>query len=504
MNHRWHEMPSLHRSDPVFNLSMLSLRKLKPYRDVAYIQRTLPSLATFRLAHRCIKLWAVQRGIYSSKFGYLGGIHITLMLSWIYKQLAHDGASVSAADLLTAFFHHYARFDWQHEMVFDPFFHNTKLRYQRSAREPMVVLGLHAPNTNVAYTVTKPSVKTIVSEFQIADELLSQEGMTWTEFFGNKVDSSSANEVDAGTATFLAAHDSYVQVNIQYWGRTLSKGKGLVGWVESRCLLLVVGMYLLYPHIEYAAYLVCLDLSRALPTLDIRIWPARYTDKNATDTAESDYEGCYLIGLSNGTSYMERDEKRAAKETLEKVLAGFVRKLHGDEKYFDPSTSWVDVTLAKPNEVQNLRLDDRQWGDYVPDLEPDSDDEEDLEDLPSEDETPMTTRKHFLRPSPTSTPVSSNKLRPASDVLSRLRWDPSLDPGDYIVGYEDRFLGAKEISLEKWKMETTDDEFIPQHRILYFKRRGDGVVVWERRTRVDLVFGSGVSSGSATAAAGNL
>jgi hypothetical protein len=102
----------------------------------------------------------------------------------------------------------------------------------------------------VAYTATKPSVKTLVNEFQIADELLSQEAMTWTEFFGNTVDSFNPNELDAGTATFLAAHESYAQINIQYWGRTLSKGQGLIGWVESRCMLLVVGMSLLYPLSE--------------------------------------------------------------------------------------------------------------------------------------------------------------------------------------------------------------------------------------------------------------
>lgn len=83
--------------------------------------------------------------------------------------------------------------------------------------------------------------------------------------------------------------------------------------------------------------------------------------------------------------------------------------------------------------------------------------------------------------------------------MNRLRWDPSLDPAEYIIGYEDRFLGAKETGLERWKTEQTDEEFIPQHRILYFKRKGvDGreeEVVWERATRIDRVFGSGVGSG---------
>jgi hypothetical protein len=46
--------------------------------------------------------------------------------------------------------------------------------------------------------------------------------------------------------------------------------------------------------------------------------------------------------------------------------------------------------------------------------------------------------------------------------------------------------------VEQWKTEQTDEEFIPQHRILYFKRRADNVIVWERRTRIDDIFGSGI------------
>lgn len=54
-----------------------------------------------------------------------------------------------------------------------------------------------------------------------------------------------------------------------------------------------------------------------------------------------------------------------------------------------------------------------------------------------------------------------------------------------------------EKALDTWKSEQTDEEFIPQHRILYFKRKSDATIVWERRTRLDLLFGSG-SGGSST------
>ncbi|CAO2656487.1 Nn.00g052900.m01.CDS01 [Neocucurbitaria sp. VM-36] len=482
----WSEFCHLPASDPVFNLSMLSLRKLKPYRDLLYIQRTLPSLPAFRLAYRCIKLWAVERGIYSSRFGYLSGINITLMLSWVCKRITHDAGSVSPVDIVASFFHHYANIDWANEMVYDAFFHKKKPRYHRSAREPMVVLGFHAPNSNVAHTSTVPGLQTLITEFKIADERLSDASTTWPIFFHPLNVSPTPSSAPNGAVDFLKTYSSYVKINIQFWGRTLAKGKGLVGWVESRCLLLVV------------------DIHKALPELGVRIWPARFADGDMNEG--NDYQGCYLIGLSkvNSTTTYPKDDKQISRQSLDTVLDRFITQLKSDEKNYDPSICWIGISLARSSEVRELRLDDREWGDYAAEMEPDSDDddEDSGDNVSNPNNNNLSQRTISQRPKPTSTPLSSTKLRPASDVLNRLRWDPSLDPADYIIGYEDRFLGARETSLEKWKSEQTDEEFIPQHRILYFKKRGGvgsdmgkGEVVWERATRIDKVFGSGAGDG---------
>jgi hypothetical protein len=236
---RWSEFAHLAPTDPIFNLSILSLRKLKPYRDLLYMQRTIPSLAVFRLAYRAIKLWATARGIYSSKFGFLGGVHITLMLAWVHKRLAHDysdGDEVGVAELVAAFFHHYANFDWAGQMLFDAFFHTKTPRYHRTSREPMVVLGFHAPNSNVAHTSTVPGLQTLQREFRAVDERLSGPDVTWEQLL-------NTSTTQSGGSRFLESHSSYVKIDIQFWGRTLAKGKSLVGWVESRCLTLVVGTY---------------------------------------------------------------------------------------------------------------------------------------------------------------------------------------------------------------------------------------------------------------------
>jgi uncharacterized protein (UPF0248 family) len=419
------------------------------------------------------------------------------MLSWVTKSVALQHGPATANDLVASFFHHFARFDWANDMMYDALFHKQKPRYHRSAREPMVILGFHAPNSNIAHTSTQPGLQTLSNEFKAADQSLSEPSMTWDKFFGG-LDESQSVLNSHGARSFLKTYSSYVKIDIQFWGRTLSKGKGLLGWIESRCVSLVVGKWMQELASDYYR-LILSDIHKALADLEIRIWPARFTEDGTTE--QSEYNCCYLIGLSgthNSTQPSNHDDKLAAKQSLEKVLDRFVTQLRTDERNYDASTCWVDISLAASKDLGSLRLDNREWGDYVVEMELDSEDEEDLDDL-SDDENEPIMRTIPQRHKPTTKPLSSSKLRPASDVLHRLRWDPNLDPSNYIIGYEDRFLGARETGLEKWKTEQTDDEFIPQHRILYFKKKGGddgkGEVVWERVTRIDKVFGSGAGAG---------
>lgn len=249
------------------------------------------------------------------------------------------------------------------------------------------------------------------------------------------------------------------------------------------------------------------DINKKFPDIHARIWPARFTPNHTNDDDERDYQGCYLVGLAKGENAEElaktESDRKLAQGTLQTALEKYGDQIRGNENYFDATSSWVSVTHVKQSDLGDLRLDDREWGDYVvrEDDEFDTgDDEEEEEDTAvdlddSNDATMVPPSTNKVKPPSTSKPVSSKKLRPATDILNRLRWDPSLDSSDHIVGYEDRFLGTREIGLDRWKTEQTDDEFIPQHRIVYFRRKSDGVVVWHRERRLDGVFGSGAGRG---------
>ncbi|KAH0559253.1 hypothetical protein GP486_004232 [Trichoglossum hirsutum] len=483
---RWSEINRLAPSDPLFNLSITSLKKLNAFRDMDYLQRTIPDLPAFRMAHRFIKVWAQRRGIYSARFGYLGGIHITLLLSRLCKLLFRDAGAITAADIICTFFSHYSKFDWKTDISFDPFFHKQRPRYQRSAtREPAVILSLHAPAINVAHAASFPSVRIFAEELERAGRLLLGPSITWEKLIeGDKMGLAKAN-LPSGAAEFLESYSSYIKIDVQYWGASLSKGSALVGWVESRCVLLLV------------------DLNRRLPEIHARIWPARFahedtTDATTTDDLESkEYHGCYLIGLAKGESATTANaaelasRKKLAQGVLRQVLEKFTEQIQGDEKYFDAKTSWVEVTHVKQAGLGTLSLDTREWGNFTEEV---SDSDAD-EDEGEEEETGTAALPHRTLPAtPTARTSSKSKLRPAQDILHRLLWDASLDVSDHVIGYLDRFSGTKEMPVERWKTEKTDEEFVPMHRVVYFRRKSDGVRVWDREGRWDGVFGSGKGS----------
>ncbi|KAK0643525.1 2'-5' RNA ligase superfamily-domain-containing protein [Cercophora newfieldiana] len=478
-------------TSPVWSLSAPTLSKLKALRDVDYLLRSLhSSLPTFRLAHRFVKTWARSRGIYSARFGFLGSIQISLLLARVIKLLPGPGP-IPLPTLLTTFFTHYATFPWATHLVFDPLFHTTRLPYTRTSREPLAILGYFPPALNTCSAASAPSTRAIASEFTLAASQIATLSLSsWTDLLR-----------PSGSTAFLSAFPTYIRLDVQYWGVSPSRGRRFIGWLESRCVLLLV------------------DVNRRAQGLHARMWPARFVVSD-NDTREGededeegrDYRGCYLVGLEKINTGMTKDETKAALGGLRSALSRFEEMMRGDEKYFDARSCWLAGEIVSRSDLgsDNLQVDEREWGEYTAgeDEDEEDDDEEDEEavdalgmdelDISDSAQAAKKKSKKQLRKEKEQKQEEAYKLetgkkfRTAADVMNRIRWDPEMESSDFLVGYEDRFVGAREKALDAWKTEQTDEEFIPQHRILYFKRKSDGEVVWERRTRRDEIFGSGL------------
>ncbi|KAK4644412.1 hypothetical protein QC761_304570 [Podospora bellae-mahoneyi] len=462
---QWPNVLRLPAKDPVWSLAPQTLNKLKAIRDIDYLRRSLPDLVSFRLAHRFIKTWARSRGVYSARFGYLSGIQVAILLVRVQKLLAKFKPSVE--DLITSFFTHYSAFDFATNLVFDPSFHTSVPQYTRSYREPLAILGYFPPGLNTASAATLPSVLTLQREFSLAASALSS-SPSWSSF------------LSAPATTFLTQFKTYIKLDISYWGLSPTKGASFLGWFESRCALLLV------------------DIGRKCPSLHARIWPARFVE--AADLTEDggSYRGCYLIGLDKASEGLGKSELLNALGQLRGVLPRFEGQIRGDEKYFNPQNRWMSASLVNQTSLPELVLDVRDWGEGnagEEETEEEEDGEEELEERGDDGEEDYEVEKKGRKKKGKKKEyvivTREGKLRSAIDVMNRLRWDPRMESGDFVVGYEDRFLGAQEKELDDWKTEQTDEEFIPQHRILYFRRKSDDKVVWDRKRRIDEVFRGG-------------
>ena len=116
-----------------------------------------------------------------------------------------------------------------------------------------------------------------------------------------------------------------------------------------------------------------------------------------------------------------------------------------------------------------------------------------------ETDTGIATENKMKAPKGRTTVVEASTLekkkpmKQATDVISRIIWDPDLPSELFTVGYLDRFVGIieKPFGAFSWEDIASVDYStlaIPKHRIHYFKYRD--LIVWDKTAQIDDVFGS--------------
>ena len=291
---------------------------------------------------------------------------------------------------------------------------------------------------------------------------------------------------------FLSSCKRYVKIDVSFWGTSSTKGGRFLQAVEYAISRLVKRLIKHYRNTAFHA------------------WPRPFVSSSEESTADAQtaeqvYEASYFIGcdlLRRGEPVDENIFPDA-----ESTSTWFDRELE-NSKWNDFSSAFASVQLVEKVDPSEWAPDTKERAPVPEEQRRDdsSDDEaEDLfvENLSIDDSMPAKPRaapktsklKDAAQSLPS--PGCSRPLRPALDILHRIQHDTSMDSSDFIIGYLDRHTGLLEMPLEWWVgKDATCEEFIPQSRIRYFKRKSDGVVVWDREERKDLVFGSGKTSES--------
>jgi uncharacterized protein (UPF0248 family) len=231
---------------------------------------------------------------------------------------------------------------------------------------------------------------------------------------------------------------------------------------------------------------LCSAIVEEHPELQLTLWPTLFVLSEAESKTSAELgqsRGSFLVGVQ-GSSDAD------SPEGIRRHISDFQEQVEDSDQYADmrvaPSMSVVIVDKSKLGE---LKVDNIMWSqhDSSPMIFPSP--------YPEDDSAPVRLGASFLTYGPSSSPPATEeprsrpKLRPAQDVIDRLKWDPSKDSQDYSVIYLDRFTGFEEVPLDMWTRESTDDEFVPQHRITAFKQLSTGEVIWHRELRIDKIFG---------------
>eukprot|EP00526_Cylindrotheca_closterium_P008523 CAMPEP_0113630440 /NCGR_PEP_ID=MMETSP0017_2-20120614/15814_1 /TAXON_ID=2856 /ORGANISM="Cylindrotheca closterium" /LENGTH=828 /DNA_ID=CAMNT_0000540901 /DNA_START=12 /DNA_END=2498 /DNA_ORIENTATION=+ /assembly_acc=CAM_ASM_000147 len=283
---------------------------------------------TFLKVVRCVRKWAKNRGLYSNKMGYWGGVNINIAVA-LCVQLYPNA---SPASLLRKFFLVFKTWRWPNPiMLTKP--HDAGYGLQvwspqaHNARQVAPMITPAYPAMNSTLSVSRQTLQIMHEEFcrghEIMDKLWKQHQedtageLGWEELFR--------------PSDFFIAYPYYLSLCIV--GPTESDAQAWAGFVESRLRKLVSDM-----------------LGRSLPLSKIQLWPKKIeaciADRSSLLTlGQRKNSLTYMVGFQVDTLRM-----RGSQLNIELQMSHF---REWELSRFQPLVPGMDV-LAKAFTVKNL------------------------------------------------------------------------------------------------------------------------------------------------------
>ncbi|MCJ1389550.1 hypothetical protein MMC18_002407 [Xylographa bjoerkii] len=437
---------------------LVTSRKKRAWRDTAYLKNHLHNQAVFQISYFSIKSWALSHGIYSPRFKYFGELDLIMLVANAYQSIA---ASYSPERVIAQFLQDFTVFQFNKLVVLGD---DLQERIHKSNITSENNLGDRRPRIDFTMSMSRETFCVVKDVIDMTRQISVGRPASLSYF-----------------TTFASRYASYVQISLSYWGFSLIKGGRFVDMVDVAVADWITSSNQVHPH------------------LNIYPWPTRVRDPRK-DSPDGSYEAFYVAAIGSKITTTSPDLDHHLTDLLLRLLSTIRSSSH-----YDTTTTFADAHITSDISAVHLVPDAKDWG-LIPDEEkPDDsrDEEEGPEEAgfwgPSKQKCSSKAKANHKRSAEalSSKPSEpSQRLRPALDILSRIRYDSTYDAEDYLVGYLDRHSGIKEMPVTWWKGDdNTEEDFIPQSRIRYYKRKSDGTVVWDRDRKLDLMFGSGVPSG---------
>lgn len=180
---------SLLDSNLLKNLDERDVRSLNGSRVTDEILRLVPNVEVFRLALRCIKLWAQRRAIYANIMGFLGGVAWAMLVARICQLYPNEVAGA----IVSRFFLIMYQWNWPQPVLLKQIEEgplqvrvwNPKLYPQdRSHRMPIITPAY--PSMCSTHNVTQSTQMIMTQEFKRAAEVVDRiivGKSEWSELF---------------------------------------------------------------------------------------------------------------------------------------------------------------------------------------------------------------------------------------------------------------------------------------------------------------------------------
>lgn len=140
-------------------------------RVTELIHRLVPKFETFKVVVRVLRLWAKQRGLYSNKLGFLGGVNFNILAAYICQLYPN----YTPAAMIFRFFWLFAQYQWPKPIWITKPYQVPTLGFEvwdpqdlKTRAHVMPIITPAYPAANSSYNVSISTLRVMCAEFMVS------------------------------------------------------------------------------------------------------------------------------------------------------------------------------------------------------------------------------------------------------------------------------------------------------------------------------------------------